>query len=55
MANDTGFWKYKAIIPIIVRYEDWFGSKYGEKQTIQIFSSDSFTGFSWGDSSEDIS
>jgi hypothetical protein len=52
MANDTGFWKYKAIIPITVIYEDWFGSKYAEKQNIQIFSSDSFTGYSWGERSK---
>src|SRR5580693_2360196 len=48
-ANDTGFWKYRAIIPITISYEDWFGSKYAERQNIQIFSSDSFTGYSWGE------
>jgi len=51
-ANDTGFWKYKAVIPVTISYEDWFGSKYAEKQNIQIFSSDSFTGYSWGDPSD---
>ena len=46
-ANDSGFWKYKAKIPITIEYEGWFGKKYTQNQEIQIIDSDSFTGFMW--------
>jgi len=46
-ANDLGFWKYKAAIPITIEYEGWFGKKYTQTQVIQIIDSDSFTGFLW--------
>jgi uncharacterized repeat protein (TIGR01451 family) len=45
--NDTGFWKHGAIIPVTIAYKDWFGWGYTEKQSIQIFNSESFTGYSW--------
>lgn len=45
--NDGGFWKYKAEIPITIRYEGWFGKKYIQEQVIQFIDSYSFTGFSW--------
>ncbi len=50
--NDTGFWKHKATIRIRLIYEEWLGGfmrRYPEEQDIQIVSSESFTGFSWGD------
>jgi len=47
-ANDQGFWKYKAIIPIKIEYEGWFGKKYVQDQDIQIIDSESFTGYQWG-------
>lgn len=47
-ANDAGFWKYGAIIPITIAYDGWFGTKYCEEQTIRIIDSDSFTGHQWG-------
>ncbi len=46
--NDQGFWKYKAIIPITIEYEGWFGKKYTQNQDIQIIDSESFTGYYWG-------
>ena len=46
-ANDTGFWKYRAEIPVVIEYEGWFGKKYTQAQVIQIIDSDSFTGFMW--------
>ncbi len=46
--NDQGFWKYKAIIPVKIEYEGWFGKKYIQNQDIQIIDSDSFTGYQWG-------
>jgi len=46
-ANDSGFWKYKAEIPLTIEYESWFGKKYTQTQVIQIMDSDSFTGFMW--------
>jgi hypothetical protein len=46
-ANDQGFWKYKAKIPIKIEYEGWFGKKYIQNQDIQILDSDSFTGYQW--------
>ena len=46
--NDQGFWKYKATIPITIKYEGWFGKVYTQTQVVQIIDSDSFTGFSWG-------
>ena len=49
MANDAGFWKHKAIIPVTVTYKDWFGWKYSESQDIQIVGSDSFTDYYWGE------
>jgi hypothetical protein len=45
--NDAGFWKYNAIIPVIVTYEGWFGWKYQEGQSVQIVNSESFTEYSW--------
>lgn len=45
--DDQGFWKYKAIIPITIKYEGWFGKEYTQNQVIQIIDSDSFTGFLW--------
>lgn len=50
--NDTGFWKYNAIIPIVIKYEGWFGNWFGpykEKSEIQIVDSTSFTGSFWGE------
>jgi hypothetical protein len=47
--NDSGFWKYKATIPLVITYEDWFGKKYKEEQEIQIADSSSFTDGSWSD------
>ena len=41
-ANNSGFWKYEAIIPVVVTYQGWFGSWY-----IQIVDSTSFTQFTW--------
>jgi len=46
-ANDRGFWKYKAQIPITIDYEGWFGKRYTQAQVIHIIDSDSFTGFLW--------
>jgi hypothetical protein len=46
-ANNTGFWKYNVCLPIEITYEDWFGWKYRDIQTIRIATSDSFTGYSW--------
>lgn len=45
--NDSGFWKYRAEIPITIQYEGWFGKKYTQEQIIRIIDSDSFTGFMW--------
>ena len=47
-ANDQGFWKYNAKIPITIEYEGWFGKKYTQNQDIQIIDSESFTGYQWG-------
>lgn len=47
-ANDQGFWKYKAKIPITIEYQGWFGKKYTQNQDIQIIDSESFTGYQWG-------
>ena len=47
-AQNQGFWKYKAIIPIKIVYEGWFGKKYIQNQNIQIIDSESFTGYQWG-------
>jgi hypothetical protein len=46
-ANDAGFWKYKAVIPVVITYEGWFGSSYEERQNIRIRDSDSFTDGHW--------
>jgi hypothetical protein len=49
MAGDKGFWKYKAVLHVIINYRGWFGWwRYRDTQTIQIVDSDSFTGHSWG-------
>jgi hypothetical protein len=48
-SNDAGFWKYKAKIPITIKYEGWFGKKYSQEQDLIIIDSDSFTGFMWGE------
>ncbi len=47
-ANDAGFWKYDATIPVMITYEGWFGKKYKETQNIKISDSNSFTGYFWG-------
>jgi len=47
-ANNSGFWKYKAIIPITIEYEGWFGKKYIQNQELQIIDTSSFTDFRWG-------
>ena len=58
-ADDAGFWKYDATIPIVIRYESWLGGwlsswfgnrfkHFEENQIIQIADSNSFTGGSWG-------
>jgi hypothetical protein len=46
-ADDTGFWKYGATIPVSVNYKGWFGKAYSEKQAIYVRDSESFTGYSW--------
>ena len=49
-ANDTGFWKYKALIRVTITYQlsfGWFIFNYRDEQDIQIASSESFTGYSW--------
>jgi hypothetical protein len=54
-ANDAGFWKYGATIPVSISYEGWVAKKYesglwnnyNELQTIRITDSDSFTGNYW--------
>jgi hypothetical protein len=62
-ANNTGFWKPQAVIPITVTYDSWFGElipykftgplgnwlngRFEEHQEIQISDSSSFTGYSW--------
>jgi hypothetical protein len=48
-AGDAGFWKYGASLPIKIKYNGWFGSKYEENQTLQILDSESFTGMHWGE------
>ena len=48
-AGDAGFWKYGANLPIKIKYNGWFGSKYEEKQILQILDSESFTGMHWGE------
>lgn len=45
--DGKGFWQYKAIIPITIEYDGWFGEKYTEKQEIRILDSASFTGSMW--------
>ncbi len=47
-ANDHGFWKYNAKIPITIEYQGWFDKKYTQNQDIQIIDSESFTGYQWG-------
>jgi hypothetical protein len=46
-ANDAGFWKYGATIPITIEYRSWFGKQYTERQSLYIRDSDSFTGYVW--------
>jgi hypothetical protein len=48
-ADDNGFWKYKANMPITIEYEGWFGKKYIQNQNIQIIDSNSFTGYHWAE------
>ena len=48
-ANDTGFWKHKSKIGITIIYSDLFGRNYKEQQDIEIFTSNTFSGYSWGD------
>ena len=43
-ADDAGFWKCNATIPVVITYEGWFGRTFKEKQNIQICDSNSFTG-----------
>lgn len=48
-ADDKGFWRHGATIPITITYKGWFGGKtYTEAQTIHIVDSNSFTGYFWG-------
>ena len=46
-ADNAGFWKCGAAIPVVVEYQGWFGVKYTEPQVIYIRDSDSFTGYMW--------
>ena len=48
-SDDAGFWKYNAMIPIVIEYQGWFGKNYTQEQEVQIIDSESFTGFLWGD------
>lgn len=46
-ADDSGFWKYGATIPVVVEYKSWFWKSYVDSQTLYIRDSDSFTGYMW--------
>lgn len=46
-SNNTGFWKNKATIPLVIKYEGWFGHHYTETQEVSVMDSDSFTGYMW--------
>lgn len=46
-SNDTGFWKYKSTISVVIEYAGWFGIEYKQPQELRIVDSDSFTGFMW--------
>lgn len=48
--NDTGFWKYKSKISVVIEYVGWFGIEYKQPQELRIVDSDSFTGFMWTNS-----
>lgn len=47
--DNLGFWKYKSIIPVHIKYQGWFGKDYEQEQTLHIVDSDSFTGLRWGE------
>jgi hypothetical protein len=49
-ADNQGFWKYGASVPITITYQGWFGKKYKNDQTLKIVDSNSFTGYFWGTS-----
>ncbi len=34
--NDTGFWKYKSTISIVIEYAGWFGIEYEQPQKLRI-------------------
>lgn len=46
-SGDSGFWKYKATVSVVIRYEGWFGRSYTQPQEIGMLDSDSFTGYGW--------
>ena len=46
--NDRGFWKYRANLPITIKYTGWFGNHYVDTQNVKFIDSDSFTGFLCG-------
>lgn len=46
--NDTGFWKYKSTISVVIEYTGWFGIEYKQPQELRIVDSESFTSFMWG-------
>lgn len=47
-ANNSGFWKARALLMITIEYKGWFGKSYAQQQTLEIRDSGSFTGFMWG-------
>lgn len=52
-ADDAGFWKYKSKIAITISYVDWLGRRYQESHDLYIFTSNTFTGYSWGETKAD--
>lgn len=46
-ADDSGFWRYGATIPVVVEYKSWFWKSYVDSQTLYIRDSESFTGYMW--------
>lgn len=46
-ANNSGFWKVRALLMISIEYNGWFGKSYLQQQTLEIRDSGSFTGFMW--------
>jgi hypothetical protein len=59
-ADDKGFWRYEARIPVVITYRGWFegwwewlvGGEYREEQDLQIVDSGSFAGGMWAGRSE---